>query len=150
MELTKKQVRQDLAFVWDWLAKNDWIDQHEVELRLSERGASFFSAKEGMIRVSMQDVENECSMGHSKWKHIHILLHEVGHYIHHEACNFRDWVWLTGRRETGLELLLALSDKLTEKETHKLYLQLPVEAEAEVAREELAKLLVAEGIIDEN
>ena len=128
---------------YKWLKKNDWVDK-DLRINFMEGEGSFYYTQQKLINVDLKEVE-ETEPIVDEWTGLDVFLHEVGHHIHfthlskealdvlHEIhCDCVDYLQ---------ELNLPPQQELT------FYWQTPMEAEAEIGRKYLRKVLEKNGVI---
>ena len=133
---------QEILWVRDWLIANDWLEDHVGVEFAADRPSSYYSFSE-IINLNLKEIEGEEEFSDLENIHIQVFLHEVGHHLHIQAIDLKTFDILQEILSQGLRIIQNIEEKLKLE----LYHQLPLEAEAEMARQELYKQIKQAGVI---
>jgi len=134
---------KEILWVRDWLIANDWLEDHVKVEFAADRPSSYYGFSE-IINLNLNEVEDEEKFSDLENIHIQVFLHEVGHHLHNQAIDLETFNVLREIYLQGLKVVNRIGEQKTQLE---LYQKLPLEAEAEMAREELYKQIKQAGVI---
>ncbi len=133
---------KEILWVRDWLIANDWLEDHVKVEFAADRPSSYYGFSE-IINLNLNEIEEEEEFTDLENIHIQVFLHEVGHHLHNQAIDLETFKVLQEIYLQGLKIIQNIEEKLKLE----LYQQLPLEAEAEMGREELYKQIKQAGVI---